>query len=128
MSKTERKKREGEAEESADEELETVSHDAQGQGYLPSAEPKVVKKLNQKVIKWKQTVAARMALQAQEAEEKSDWQAEARKNLKHFTPDEDTGNLIYSAGGVTVTIEKIEDEKISAKVDSEVSATMKETE
>lgn len=98
-------------------EVEKITADANGNQYLPGAEPLVVKELNDAAIDYDRKKRERMLMQAQESEAKSYLASVAQRNRHHFYKDDETGNLIYQAGGVTVTITHKEEEVISAKVE-----------
>lgn len=106
-------------------EFKKQTHDAKGQGFIPGAEPLVIPELNAAATAYDTTKRARMKLTAQEVEDKAELARVAQKHRQHFAKDEITGNLIYSAGGVTVTITHEEKETVNAKIET-VSAVVGE--
>lgn len=90
--------------------------DAKGRPYLPEMGEVVVKELVDAAKTYEEVKRARMKLTAEEKEKKDDLINISHKYKEHFTEDE-SGDLVYHAAGITIirTIEEVE--KIKTKLD-----------
>lgn len=90
--------------------------DAKGRPYLPEMGEVVVKELVDAAKVYEEVKRARMKLTAEEKEKKDDLINISHKYKEHFTEDE-SGDLVYHAAGITIirTIEEVE--KIKTKLD-----------